>query len=71
MPGTLTLDDNEVMMEAAFAGLGIGYVPERSASPAIAAGRFKPVLEAWSPPINGFCLYFPGHRHVPRPLRAS
>lgn len=70
VPGTLTLDDNEVMVEAAIAGLGIAYVPERSAASAIAAGRLKTVLEAWSPPIGGFCLYFPGHRHVPRPLRA-
>ena len=70
VPGVLTLDDNEVMVEAAVAGLGIAYLPERTASAAIAAGWIKPVLEAWSPPIGGFCLYYPGQRHVPRPLRA-
>ena len=70
VPGALTLDNNECMLEAAAAGLGLAYVPERTAASAIADGLVRPVLEAWSPPIGGFCLYYPGHRHVPRPLRA-
>jgi DNA-binding transcriptional LysR family regulator len=69
VPGVLTLDNNECMVEAAIAGLGLAYVPERAATVALERGLVFPVLEAWSPTIGGFCLYYPGHRHVPRPLR--
>ena len=70
VPGMLTLDRNELMVEAAIDGLGVAFVPERLARSALAEGRLCPLLEDWSPPIPGFCLYHPGHRHVPPALRA-
>ena len=70
VPGMLTLDHNELMIQAAIDGLGIAYVPERLARAALDDGRLRPLLEAWSPPIPGFCLYYSGHRHVPPALRA-
>lgn len=69
-PGMLTLDHNEMMVEAAVDGLGIAFVPEPIAWPALKDGRLCPLLEDWSPPTPGFCLYYPGHRHVPPALRA-
>lgn len=69
-PGNLTLDDNDLMAEAAADGLGIAYVPETAAGDLLAAGRLKAVLEDWSPPFSGLTLYYPGHRHVPAALRA-
>uniref|UniRef100_UPI003BADB6EB LysR family transcriptional regulator n=1 Tax=Stappia sp. TaxID=1870903 RepID=UPI003BADB6EB len=69
-PGALTLNDNDLIAEAAVHGLGIAYVPETAAWDHLAAGRLVPVLEDWCPPDSGLMLYYPGHRHVPAALRA-
>ena len=37
---------------------------------ALTLGRLVTLLQEWSPAIPGLCLYYPGHRHVPPPLRA-
>ncbi len=68
--GPLILDHVELMAEAAAAGLGIAYVPERTADPFMAAGRLLTVLDEWCPRIPGLFLYYPGHRQVPPGLRA-
>jgi DNA-binding transcriptional LysR family regulator len=70
VPGTLSLDDNDLMVEAAIDGLGIAFVPEPFAERALSDGRLKPLLEEWSPFDPGMCLYYAGHRHVPAPLKA-
>jgi DNA-binding transcriptional LysR family regulator len=70
VPGALTLDHSGLMVEAAEEGIGIAYVPESVARDALSGGRLKIVLEQWSPPSPGLCLYYPGHRHVPPALRA-
>ena len=69
-PGALTLDHNGLMVEAAEDGLGIAFVPEPFARRALKDGRLVALLQEWSPAIPGLCLYYPGHRHVPPPLRA-
>ncbi len=68
--GPLILDHVELMAEAAAAGLGIAYVPERTADPFVAADRLVTVLDEWCPRIPGLFLYYPGHRQVPPGLRA-
>ncbi|MCM2292560.1 LysR family transcriptional regulator [Allorhizobium sp. BGMRC 0089] len=70
VPGALTLDDNDLMVEAAAAGLGIAYVPESFARPMLDSGRLVLALEDWCPPIPGLALYYPRNRHVPSSLRA-
>jgi len=70
VPGNLTLDDNDLLMQAAAAGSGIAYVPEHFARPLLDSGRLVSVLEDWCPPIPGLALYYPRGRHVPSPLRA-
>ncbi len=70
VPGVLTLDHNGLMVDATLDGLGIAFVPERLAQSALLDGSLCLLLEAWSPPIPGFCLYYPGHRLVPAALRA-
>lgn len=68
--GPLTLDDTELMAKAAASGLGIAYVPQHVAEDYIRHGRLVTVLSDWCPEIDGLCLYYPGHRHVPAGLRA-
>ena len=70
VPGVLTLDHNGLMVEAAMEGLGIAFVPEPWARPALQDGRLFAVLEDWSPLLPGLCLYYPGGHHVPPALRA-
>ncbi|MCF3934062.1 LysR family transcriptional regulator [Acuticoccus sp. M5D2P5] len=70
VPGVLTLDNNRLMVAAARDGLGIAYVPEHFARAALREGSLVTVLPDWCPPIPGLCLYYPGNRHVPAPLRA-
>ncbi|MGL4090533.1 LysR family transcriptional regulator [Agrobacterium cavarae] len=68
--GTVVLDDEDLMIEAAASGLGIAYVVSWIAEPAIAAGQVKPVLTSWMHEPERMALYYPGHRSVPPPLRA-
>ncbi|MDB5652537.1 MAG: ycaN [Tardiphaga sp.] len=70
VPGALTLDDNDLMVQAAAEGLGIAYVPEPFASDKLKTGRLILVLEDWCPPIPGLMLYYPRNRYVPSALRA-
>jgi DNA-binding transcriptional LysR family regulator len=70
VPGSLTLDDSDLMVQAAARGLGIAYVPESFARKMLDSGRLVTVLEDWCPWIGGLALYYPGHRHVPLALRA-
>jgi DNA-binding transcriptional LysR family regulator len=70
VPGALTLDNNQLIVEAAIDGLGIAYVPEPYARAALNDGRLVAVLEDWCPPIPGLFLYFPRTRHMPTSLRA-
>lgn len=70
VPGSLTLDHSQLMVEAAIAGLGIAYVPEFYARPGLDEGRLVTVLEDWCPRIPGLQLYFPRSRHMAPNLRA-
>lgn len=70
VPGSLSLNDNGLMVQAATEGLGVAFVPEPVAREALVEGRLVALLEDWSPPIGGLCLYYSSHRHVPPPLKA-
>lgn len=70
VPGALTLDSSQLMVEAAADGLGIAYVPEPYVQAHLNDGRLVTVLEAWCPRIPGLFLYYPNNRHVPPSLRA-
>lgn len=70
VPGNLTLDDNDLLVQAAADGRGIAYVPEHFAKPFLGSGQLVTVLEDWCPPTPGLALYYPRNRHVPSPLRA-
>ncbi|QDL93224.1 LysR family transcriptional regulator [Paroceanicella profunda] len=70
VPGALTLDDNDLLAEAAAAGHGIAYVPEHFARPFLDSGQLCTILEDWCPAIDGLALYYPRNRHMPSSLRA-
>jgi DNA-binding transcriptional LysR family regulator len=68
--GALTLDEPGLMLAAARAGLGLTYLTEWTVAADVEAGTLVRVLEDWTPPLDGLCLYYPGRRHVPAGLRA-
>jgi DNA-binding transcriptional LysR family regulator len=70
VPGTLILNQEGLMIEAALAGLGVAYVFESSALDALKARRLTSVLDDWCPGFPGAFLYYPGNRNVPSALRA-
>lgn len=70
VPGTLVLNQNELIVEAAVAGVGIAYLPENSARTVLAAGKLAAVLTDWSPAPSRLYLYYAGHRYVPAGLKA-
>ncbi|MBT2787772.1 MULTISPECIES: LysR family transcriptional regulator [unclassified Halomonas] len=70
VPGVMTMDSSQLMVEAAADGLGIAYVPEPYAHAFIREGRLVTVLEDWCSHIPGLYLYYPNNRHVPPSLRA-
>lgn len=69
-PGALTLDDNDLLVQAAMAGLGIAYVPESFAQAGLSSGRLVRILPDWCPPSPGLALYYPENRYIPAALRA-
>jgi DNA-binding transcriptional LysR family regulator len=70
VPGMLSLDDNDLMVEAASDGLGVAFVPESFARPALDSGALVLLLEDWTPASPGLCLYYASYRQVPAPLTA-
>ncbi|SCW65602.1 DNA-binding transcriptional regulator, LysR family [Rhizobium mongolense subsp. loessense] len=70
VPGNLTLDDNDLLVQAAVDGRGIAYVPDYFARPFLESRQLVTVLDEWCPPTPGLALYYPRSRHVPSPLRA-
>ncbi|XXX74472.1 LysR substrate-binding domain-containing protein [Sorangium sp. So ce134] len=68
--GALTLDDDDLALQAALDGAGLAYVSERSAAADIEAGRLVRVLAEWTPPFPGLRLFHPSNRLVRAALRA-
>lgn len=68
--GPVILDDEELMVDAAITGLGVAYVASPAAEAALAAGRLRRILAAWTPGSERVAVYYPGHRAVPPALRA-
>lgn len=67
--GPMTLDNINLMIEAALGGIGIAWVPEHQVAEHLQAGRLVHVLPDWGPYYPGACLYYPANRHPPIALR--
>jgi DNA-binding transcriptional LysR family regulator len=68
--GPLSLDDHELMVEAALSGIALAYVWEDRARPYIAGGRLVECLASWCAPEDWLYLYYPTRKHISAGLRA-
>lgn len=72
-PGPLLVKPSlalDLAISVALGGGGIVHLFEEMLQPYFDSGELEPLLEAWWVPFTGPFLYYPGHRHVPAPLRA-
>lgn len=60
--GQLTFNTTAPIAEAAIEGFGIGYVPDNLVARAIASGKLVLLLDDWSPPFDGYFIYYPSRR---------
>lgn len=68
--GPLVTRDTRLRRDAARAGVGIGYFFETEIAADLASSALVRLLEDWTPPFPGCCLYYPSRRLPPPPLRA-
>jgi DNA-binding transcriptional LysR family regulator len=68
--GPITLDEASLARIAVLEGAGLGFFMEQDVSADIEVGRLVRVLEDWTPPFAGLCLYYPGRRNPSAALKA-
>lgn len=68
--GRIILDEASLARTAVCANIGIGYFMEQDVLEDISEGRLIRVLEDWTPPRDGLCLYYPGRRNLSAGLTA-
>ena len=68
--GPITLDSQEMMVEAALDGCGLAYVWAGRAARYTRTGALVACLADWCPEIDDFFLYYPSRRHLSAGLRA-
>jgi len=60
--GQLTFNNSFAMVDAAVSGFGIAYVPDSMVEAPLASGALELLLDDWSPPFDGYFLYYPSRR---------
>lgn len=60
--GQLTFNNSFAMVDAAVSGFGIAYVPDSMVETPLASGALELLLDDWSPPFDGYFLYYPSRR---------
>jgi DNA-binding transcriptional LysR family regulator len=68
--GPISLDEASLTRTAVLEGTGVGYIFEDYILPDIEAGSVVRVLEDWTPPYPGLCVYYPGRRNLSAGVRA-
>ena len=70
VPGPLTFNEPELMLDCALQDLGIAYLLEHEVAPYIARGALIRLLDDWTTPFPGFFLYYPSRQQL-RPVFAA
>lgn len=68
--GPMTFDELTLSRAAVLADHGIGFFFEQDVIADIEDGTLVRLLEDWTPPFPGLCLYYPGRRHPSAGLAA-
>jgi DNA-binding transcriptional LysR family regulator len=68
--GNLIFNDGGLILAAALAGQGLGYLLEDQITAHVAEGRLIRVLPEWCPAASGYYLYHPNRRQTPSALAA-
>jgi DNA-binding transcriptional LysR family regulator len=68
--GPITLDNQELMVEAALQGCGLAYVWDNRVMHHLASGALIRCLDDWCAPDDGLFLYYPSRRYLSAGLRA-
>jgi len=68
--GSLVLDDEDLVIQAALDGAGLALVANTPAEPHLSLGALIRVMEDWTPPFPGFFLYYPHRKQQPAALAA-
>ncbi|MER9316164.1 LysR family transcriptional regulator [Mesorhizobium sp. M0659] len=68
--GSIILDEANLSRVAVLEHTGIGFFMEQSVIEDIEAGSLIRVLEDWTPPFPGLCLYYPGRRNLSAGVKA-
>ena len=68
--GSLSLDDHELMVEAAKSGVALAYVWEHRAHPYLDSGQLVEYLASWCAPEDRLYLYYPSRKYLSAGLRA-
>lgn len=61
--GPITLDEASLARTTVLEGIGLGFFMEQYVLADILEGRLVRVLQDWTPPFAGLCLYYPGRRN--------
>jgi DNA-binding transcriptional LysR family regulator len=68
--GPIILDETSLSRTAVLEHTAIGFFLEQSVLADIEAGRLTRLLDDWTPPFPGLCLYYPGRRNLSAGLKA-
>lgn len=68
--GPLSLDNHNLIREAALAGFGIAFLAKSLILEELRDGRLVQLLADWTPAFPGLRLYYSSHRHITAGFRA-
>ncbi|MBW8842079.1 MAG: LysR family transcriptional regulator [Sphingomonadales bacterium] len=69
VPGAISLDQSQLVLDLALAGTGLAYLPEPTVAPLVEQELLRLVLSDWAPMGSGFHIYYPSRRQLPVGLR--